>query len=208
MIAVSAMAATTSAGRSKQEVHKRLAYQVAYTYSKSIDEGFVGWFGGEGHLLTDRNNVKGIAAHPGLDLRHTLSVNMLYQVPFGHGQRYSTKNGVLDTSSGNWQINNIFTARSGVPFNVFYGAATLRTPAMFLGRNMTAPISSAIRPKDRVLMAVVSEASAAFFNTSAFAVPAQYTFGNSGRDAFRSPKFWNLDTSIFRQFRSGRRPAH
>jgi hypothetical protein len=38
------------------------------------------------------------------------------------------------------------------------------------------------------------------FNTSAFAAPAQYTFGNSGRNAFRSPSFWNLDTSLFRQF--------
>jgi len=56
---------------------------------------------------------------------HTLSVNMLYQIPVATGQRYSTKNGVLDYIVGNWQINNIFTARSGVPFSVYWGASDL-----------------------------------------------------------------------------------
>jgi len=47
------------------EVNKRysngLAYQVAYTYSKSIDEGSSGWFGVEGQSLTDPYNVKEVA---------------------------------------------------------------------------------------------------------------------------------------------------
>src|SRR5258708_5751655 len=110
------------------ELNKRysngLAYQVAYTYSKSIDEGSSGWFGVEGQALTDPYNVAGSRGPSGLDLRHPLSVNMLYQIPVGHG-RYSTKNGVLDYILGNWQINNIFTARSGVPFNVYWGASDL-----------------------------------------------------------------------------------
>ena len=37
-------------------------------------------------------------------------------------------------------------------------------------------------------------------NTGAFAVPALGTFGNSGRDAFRSAPYWDLTSSVFRQF--------
>jgi hypothetical protein len=186
------------------EVNKRysngLAYQVAYTYAKSIDEGSSGWFGVEGQSLTDPYDVKGSRGPSGFDLRHTLSVNMLYQIPVGHGQRYSTKNGVLDYIVGNWQINNIFTARSGVPFNVFYGASDLANTgnvswAQYDRANLVGDPNKGSCPSGSPVGSV-----SCVFNTSAFAVPAQYTFGNSGRDAFRSPKFWNLDTSIFRQF--------
>ncbi len=185
------------------ELNKRysngLAYQVAYTYSKSIDEGSSGWFGVEGQSLTDPYNVAGSRGPSGFDLRHTLSVNMLYQIPVGHG-RYSTKNGVLDYILGNWQINNIFTARSGVPFNVYWGASDLANTgnvswAQYDRANLVGDPHSGSCANGGTVGSVNC-----IFNTSAFAVPAQFTFGNSGRDAFRSPSFWNLDTSIFRQF--------
>ena len=46
-----------------------LAYQVAYTYSKAIDQGSSGWFGVEGNSLTDPYNIAGqwcvgIRPHP------------------------------------------------------------------------------------------------------------------------------------------------
>ena len=186
------------------EVNKRysngLAYQVAYTYSKSIDEASSGWFGVEGQSLTDPYNVAGSRGPSGFDLRHTLSVNMLYQIPIGHGKRFSTKNNALDYILGNWQINNIFTARSGVPFNVYWGASDLANTgnvswAQYERANLVGNPHSGSCPNGSPVGSVDC-----IFNTSAFAVPAQFTFGNSGRDAFRSPSFWNLDTSIFRQF--------
>ncbi len=124
---------------------------------------------------------------------------MLYQIPVGHG-RYSTKNGVLDYILGNWQINNIFTARSGVPFNVYWGASDLANTgnvswAQYDRANLVGDPHSGSCANGGTVGSVNC-----IFNTSAFAVPAQFTFGNSGRDAFRSPSFWNLDTSIFRQF--------
>src|SRR5258708_5861189 len=192
------------------EVNKRysngLAYQVAYTYSKSIDEGSAGWFGVERQSLTDPYNVKGSRGPSGFDLRHTLSVNTLYQIPVGHGQRYSTKNGVLDYIVGNWQINNIFTARSGVPFNVFYGARDLANTgnvswAQYDRANLVGDPNSGscpARPDGTPAGPVVSVNCV--FNITAFAAPAQYTFAHSGRDASGAPSFWTLDTSIFRQF--------
>jgi len=40
-----------------------------------------------------------------------------------------------------------------------------------------------------------------WFNTAAFAAPPAYAFGNLGRYALRSSAFWNIDVSLFRQFR-------
>jgi len=39
-----------------------------------------------------------------------------------------------------------------------------------------------------------------WFNTKAFAIPAQYTFGNSYRGLIQGQRFINFDTSIIRSF--------
>jgi hypothetical protein len=44
-----------------------------------------------------------------------------------------------------------------------------------------------------------------WFNTAAFASPALYTFGNSGRNSLRANGFKNLDVSLFRDFPLGER---
>jgi hypothetical protein len=43
-------------------------------------------------------------------------VNTLYSAPLGKGKGHTTGNGVLDYVLGNLQVNNIFLARSGMPF--------------------------------------------------------------------------------------------
>jgi hypothetical protein len=128
---------------------------------------------------------------------------MLYQLPIGKGQRYSTKNSVVDYVVGNWQINNIFSARSGKPFNVFYGASDLAgTGNVSWAQYERANLVGDPHRGTCVNGAKVGTASCDF-NTAAFAAPAAGTFGNSGRDAFRSAPYWNLDLSIFRQFPLG-----
>jgi hypothetical protein len=44
---------------------------------------------------------------------------------------------------------------------------------------------------------------AEWFNTAAYAVPAGYTYGDSGRHSQRQAASWNLDSSVFRQFPLG-----
>ena len=180
-----------------------LGYQVAYTYSKSIDEGSSGWFGVEGQSLTDPYNIKSSRGPSGYDLTHTLSFNAVYEIPVGKGKRFSTKNTVLDYVVGNWQVNNIFSARSGTPYNVYYGASDLAGTgnvswAQYERANLVGDPNQGSCPGG----GNVGSASC-YFNTSAFAVPAQGTFGTSGRDAFRSAPYWDVDLSIFRQFPLG-----
>ena len=180
-----------------------LGYQVAYTYSKSIDEGSSGWFGVEGQSLTDPYNIKSSRGPSGYDLTHTLSFNAVYEIPVGKGKRFSTKSTVLDYVVGNWQLNNIFSARSGTPYNVYYGASDLAGTgnvswAQYERANLVGDPNQGSCPGG----GNVGSASC-YFNTSAFAVPAQGTFGTSGRDAFRSAPYWDVDLSMFRQFPLG-----
>jgi hypothetical protein len=186
----------------KKRYTNGLFYQVSYTYAKSIDEGSSGWFGVEGQSLTDPYNLKSSRGPSGFDLTHTLSVSMLYQVPVGKGKRFSTGYSGLDYVLGNWQINNLFTARSGTPFNVFYGASDIAGTgnvawAQYERANLVGDPHSGSCPAP--VSARVGSPSCDF-NTGAFAIPALGTFGTSGRDAFRSAPYWDLTSSVFRQF--------
>jgi hypothetical protein len=176
-----------------------LAYQVAYTYSKSIDEGSSGWFGVEGQSLPDPYNLKSGRSVSGFDLTHVLSVNTVYQIPVGQGKRFSSGNHAVDYVVGNWQLNGIFLARSGQPYTMIYSQDVANTGNVAWAGSERAnlvgnPNSGTCPGGGRV------GTKACAFNTAAFAAPAQFTFGNTGRDQFRTARFWNLDMSVFRQF--------
>jgi hypothetical protein len=180
-----------------------LSYQVAYTYAKSLDEGSSGWFGVEGNSLTDPYNIKGSRGPSGFDLRHTLAVNTIYDLPFGKGRRFSIDNSALNYALGNWQVNWIFSARSGLPFSVYYGARDLANTgnvawSQYERANLVGDPQSGTCPNGSPV-----GSQSCFFNTSAFAVPALYTFGNSARDSMRQARYWNLDASVFKQFPLG-----
>ena len=45
-----------------------------------------------------------------------------------------------------------------------------------------------------------NKSAAEWFNTAAFAIPAKYTYGSSGRNILRGPAYWQIDASLFRRF--------
>ena len=171
------------------------SYQVAYTYSKALNVASDGLFGAEGGVPQDPYHPSAFGGYAlaGTDLRHALVFNSVFQVPVGKGQRFSTGNGIVDYVLGNWQINNIFTARSGQPFSVTTSGDIANT-----GNN------NGYELLDKVGSPNTGEKNAAhWFNTAAFATPGPGTFGNSGRNSLRTQGYFDLDTSVFRQFPIG-----
>ena len=169
------------------------AYQIAYTYAKSIDIGSSGWYGVEGQSVTDPYHVQRDRGPSGFDLTHVFSVNMLYDIPIGKGKRFSTGSKVGDYILGNWQFNSIFLARSGQVYNVYVSGDVANTGnvgwTQYERANLVGdPNAISNRTWDH------------YINTAAFAIPAQYTFGALGRNRFRSDPFWKLDFSLFRGF--------
>ena len=167
-----------------------LAYQVSYTYSKSIDIGSSGWYGVEGQSVQDPYHYNNDRSISGFDLTHVLSVNVVYEFPFGKGRRFTTGNKLVDYIIGGWQGNAIGFARSGQPYNITVsgdGANTGNTG--YLRANLVGDPH------------LSDPTAAAWFNTSAYAAPAPYAFGNLGRYAQRGSAFWNVDASIFREFK-------
>ena len=168
-----------------------LAYMVSYTYSKSIDIGSSGWYGVEGHSVQDPYSFNNDRSISGFDLTHVLTVNALWEVPVGKGKAFSTGNTVADYVLGNWQVNAIMLLRSGTPVNLSVSGDIANTgnTSGYMRPNLVKSSYELSNPtRDR------------WFDTSAFAEPARYTFGNLGRYPMRSDGWHNFDISLFRVF--------
>jgi outer membrane receptor protein involved in Fe transport len=165
-------------------------YLVAYTWSQSYtaDDG---WFSSEGLPVQDPYHPSASRGYAGTNVPQLLSVSTDYHIPVGQGQKFSTGNKVSDYILGNWQLSNIFTARSGQNQTVVdtLDIANIGNSNTYERANQIGnPFSGFQRSKNE------------WFNTAAFAIPAQYTFGNSYRGLIQGQRWINFDTSIIREF--------
>jgi hypothetical protein len=109
---------------------KGITFDASYTFTRDLSDaegatpnGLVGVSGGDagGSFLTDR-------FHPGLDYgnvaydrRHRFLVTYLYNLPFGHGERWLNTGTLLNKFVGNWQLGGVTIFQSG-PFLTPYEA--------------------------------------------------------------------------------------
>ena len=169
---------------------KGLAYQISYTWSKSIDIASSGWYGFEGHSLQNPYDLQGSRGPSGFDLTHVFSIDLNYELPIGKGKVFRTGSKAADYILGTWQINSIFRARSGQPYEVRVSEDIANTGDIHYERaNLTGdPNAISKRTWDQ------------YINTAAFQIPAAYSYGNLGRDSLRTDPYWQVDASIFRVF--------
>jgi hypothetical protein len=66
----------------------------------------------------DQKRTKGLAFN---DVPHTLSVAMIYDLPFGKGRRWLDRGGIINHLVGGWKVSNILRFSSGNPFTFSQG---------------------------------------------------------------------------------------
>ena len=163
-------------------------YQVAYTWSKAqaVDDG---WFGVEGTVVQNPYDPGASRGNSGTNVPNVLSANALYELPIGAGKRFSTGNRFSDYVLGNWQINSIFTFRNGQPFTVTTGAdiANIGNTGYERANLVGSPHLG-------------NKTKAEWFNTAAYAIPAQYTYGNGGRNTLQAQRWIDVTASVIRSF--------
>jgi hypothetical protein len=101
---------------------------------------------------------------------------------------------------GNWEMNYVFLARSGQPYNLAVGG----DPATISGSNGS--VTGYSRPNlvgDPYAPCTINGQSVptgtigCFYNPAAFAVPVG-SFGNFGKDVLRNEPTYNLDFSLLK----------
>ena len=167
-----------------------MATMVSYTWSKVLDMGCSGFLGAACYVQDPYHfdTSRGVA---GFDLTHMLSVNWIYALPTGAGRRLQTGNSVLDHILGGWQLNGIAMFRSGTPYTISLigDIANIGAGGEYMRPNLVGDPN------------VSSPTPSQWFNRTAFAAPALYTYGNVGRNTMRSDWTRNFDLSVFRKFR-------
>jgi len=93
-----------------------LSFQGRYTWSHSINDGSIG--GGES---TGPENVNCLPCDKGpsvFDVRNNVTVNAVYELPFGPGKAFLNNSGALGKVVGGWQLSSIGLWHTGHPLTI------------------------------------------------------------------------------------------
>lgn len=189
----------------KRRIRSGLGFQVGYTLSKSkdtrsFDPLFTTVATGSGQTASatpfDNRNRRLNYAWSDFDRRHVLQGTYTYELPFGKGKSFETGNGVVDYLLGGWQLSGNLLVTSGRPFTVFTGLFTLSNSV-----STTANCSNCSRD----LGSVQIENGTTYFFTAEqralFSSPGPGELGNTGRNFFIGPKYFQTDASLSKRFK-------
>jgi hypothetical protein len=177
-----------------------LQFDFNYTFSHSIDNQSSVANTVTNGLICDARDLRACRGNSDFDIRHLINVNGIYELPFGRGKAMGgNARGVLNTLIGGWQVGGIFTYRSGLPFNATTGAFPIS-----LGSESAAVLNSGGASVLQQQINDAADGSIQFFGnqaaaTAALSFPQHGASGN--RNVLRGPSFWNLDTSVLKNFR-------
>lgn len=176
-----------------------LQFDFNYTLSHSIDNESSIANTVAGGLICDYRNLRACRGDSDFDIRHLINVNGIYELPFGRGKSLGgNTHGIVNTLISGWQVGGIYTYRSGLPFNATTGAFPIS-----LGSESGAVLTG----NGSVLQQQIHDAgdgSIQFFGSQAAALSA-LSFPQNGssagnRNVLRGPGFWNVDTSVLKNF--------
>jgi hypothetical protein len=167
-----------------------------YTFAKTLDDG-------DSLNQTTAGNAPGLVSNPlnlaadkGLatfNIEHVGVVNVLYELPFGRGQRFlNGSSGFAGAAISGWSVSSIVTAQTGFPltpqlsYNPSNSGDTRNPVRPFLNPNFTGP--------------VVTGNPNQWFNPNAFiAPPATIGFyGDAGRNTYIGPGLTTWDFSVLK----------
>jgi len=175
-----------------------LSFTVGYVFAKSIDDvsSLQGNFSIQSPIYQNYYNRRADKSLSTFDVRHRLTANTVWQLPFGARGRW-VREGVWSQIIGGFSLNTIVQAQGGLPLAVIAANPTVQAGLSFIQ----------LRPNligdPRGLGTTKGEQVLAWFNPAAFQQPATYTFGNSPRSlpSVRSPGFFSTNLSLGRDFR-------
>ena len=124
-------------------------------------------------------------------MRHVFSGDVVYDLPYGRGQRFGNRGGFAAAVLGNWTASSITSARTGLPVNVtldrssssvLTGYTTNQRPDLVPGVSL-APLGG--------------QGIHHWINRAAFTTPAGL-YGDAPRNLLRAPGLWQADMALAR----------
>jgi hypothetical protein len=160
---------------------------MGYAWAHSIDNVPLEFGGGAaGSTPQDPRFLSRERSNSIIDQRQRLTLSYLWMLPFGKGREFMNVSGPADWILGGWQTNGIFFTQTGLFFSPVLNTSTTNT-------------GTGSRPNQNG-PAIYPKTLTNWFSPSAFSIPAQYTYGNAGRNSLIGPGRTNLDMSLLKTF--------
>ena len=192
-----------------------LLMQLAYTWSKSLDtRSFDPAFTVVARTTSSANaspsgqntpfdirNRKLNYGRSDFDRRHALQGYVVYDLPFGrNGQFLKNASGVVNQIIGGWELASSLIWQSGRAFTVYGGAFTVSNAVL-----APANCSSCTPNMGNVILDPTAGTTFIFTpqQRALFSTPAPGQVGNTGRNFFTGPPFFNLDLTLRKRFYLG-----
>jgi hypothetical protein len=170
---------------------KGLSVIGAYTWSKLMTDVANGTWAGTASVRS-YYCVRCEHSPSTYDTPHRFTLSAVGELPFGKGKTFGNSwNRLVDAFLGGWQANGILTLASGQPL-VFATAAN--NSYTFGGGQHPDVVGNPVLDSGKSIYQ--------WFNTAAFAQPANFTSGNLSRTytGVRQDKTKNVDFSLFKNF--------
>ena len=171
-----------------------------YTFSKSMDN--ISMDGNGFTSPIDNFNVWLNRARGDLDIPHAFNASLAYTLPVGKGRRFAgDAPRWVDSLIGGWDIGLLTLWQSGPVVAYLSGYSTgPTTDSSYVNYSGYRNIGKVMRRADGVYWLTEEE-------ISRFSYPAAGEIGTGGRNAFRGPRYFNVDMSLVKKFKIGARHA-
>ncbi|MBZ5581798.1 MAG: carboxypeptidase regulatory-like domain-containing protein [Acidobacteriia bacterium] len=173
-------------------------FQTNYMWSHGIADASIG----SGESLGFQNMACRACdrSSTNIDVRHTMTMNAIYELPFGRGKQFLSGGRFASQVLGGWKLAGIATARTGLPVNI-----TMSRKAAALPDGNTSGQRPNLVPGEPIYAA--NPSISGWFNPAAFSPPASGTWGNLGRYIADGPSNYEIDSSLQKRFRVTERLA-
>jgi hypothetical protein len=170
-----------------------LKFAANYTFSKSMDN-----ISGEGNAPTsiDNFNVRINRARGDFDIPHAFNSSFIYTLPVGKGRRFAGHAPRwVDSVAGGWDVGLLTMWQSGRVLTYLSGRATGPTSnSSYVNYAGDRNVGRVTRKGDGVYWLTPEE-------IGRFSYPAAGEIGTGGRNAFRGPRFFDVDMSLVKKFK-------
>jgi hypothetical protein len=176
-------------------------FLAAYTNAKLLSntDTLTTWLEGGVGAPQDWNNLKGEKSLSSQDVSQRLVISYVYDLPFGHGQRYmSDASGVVGKVVSGWGVDGVTTFQKGFPLPISFGGSNGISNAGFSQNFQLRP--NVVPGCNKSTAIVPSSAGFSWFNQNCFTAPAEWGFGDESRvDAtLRGAGINNWDFALFK----------
>lgn len=178
---------------------------VAYTNSKLLanTDTLTSWLeggttGGVGEVQ-DWNNLKAERSLSSQDVSQRLAISYVLDLPFGRGKKFlSEVTGAADKLVSGWGLDGVTTFQRGFPLKFQYGSGT---PLSAAGLGIGTLRPDVVPGCDKIRSGSATSRLNGWFNTSCFAPPPAWGFGDEARvdPNVRMQGANNWDVAVFKR---------